>query len=208
MISMRINFVQLGVVLALLAGGVTARAQSTNPFLQARIDQPVELKVALPEVRADQKATTLNLAQKQAGTNLVLFFFSEQCGVTFRYKQRLQSLQKEFTGKGFTFVGVRCGRREKPDEPLDLAETRYLKMVFVDDATGVLAERFRVRQSLTFAVMDKAGKMRYRGGFDNNVDEKRVTKPYLRNALRALAAGKPVTVKEGFALGCAILPVK
>lgn len=185
-----------------------ARAQSTAPSLRAQIDQPVSLDFSLPEIRVDQAAATLSLAQQQAGKNLVLFFFSEQCGVTFRYKQRLQKLQKEYEGRGFAFVGVRCGRREKPNEPLELAEARYLKMPFADDASGTLTTLFQVRQSLTFAVMDKAGKLRYRGGFDNNADEKRVTKSYLPDALRALAAGKPIAVKEGRAIGCAILPIQ
>ena len=203
---MRNSRIRMSVLLALLPG--ITRAQAPRDTARAQLDQPVELNLSLPEVRTDQKVESLNLTEKQAGNNLVLFFFSEQCGVTFRYKQRLQQLQRDFEGKGFTFVGVRCGRREKPNEPLDLAEARYLHMPFADDASGVLMERFHVRQSLTFAVIDKAGRLRYRGGFDNNADEKRVTQSYLRNALRALAAGKPIAVKEGFALGCAILPVK
>ncbi len=174
---------------------------------RARMDQPISLDIALPEIRADREARTLNIAQTGAGKNLVLFFFSEQCGVTFRYKQRLQRLQKEFAGKDFVFVGARCGRRENPQSPLALAETQYLTMPFVDDATGLLVNLFHVRQSLTFAVVDKTGTLRYYGGFDDNVDEKRVTTSYLPNALRALAVGKPIPAKQGRAIGCAILPI-
>lgn len=174
---------------------------------RARLDQPVSLDIALPEIRADREARTLNIAQIGAGKNLILFFFSEQCGVTFRYKQRLQRLQKEFAGKDFVFVGARCGRRENPQSPLTLAETQYLTMPFVDDATGLLVNLFHVRQSLTFAVLDRAGTLRYYGGFDDNVEAKRVTTSYLPNALRALAAGKPIKAKQGRAIGCAILPI-
>lgn len=174
----------------------------------AQIDRPVQLDVTLPVIRADHKPSTLNLAQQASGKNLVLFFFSEQCGVTFRYKQRLRQIQQEYEPKRFTFIGIRCGQREKPDEPLDLAEARYLTMPFLDDASGTMMKTFRVQQSLTFALIDKEGRLRYRGGFDNSVDEKRVTKHYLRNALRALAAGNRVPAKEGPAIGCAILPIK
>ena len=191
------------------ATACAASESQTAPSPQrAQMDQPVDLDITLPEIRTDKQATTRNLAREWAGKPLVLFFFSEQCGVTFRYKQRLQQLQKEFEGKGFTFVGVRCGKREKPDAPLEIAEAQYLKMPFLDDANGALLNLFHVRQSLTFAVIDKTGKLRYRGGFDDNVEEKRVTKPYLRNALRALADGKAVTLKEGRTLGCAILPIE
>ncbi len=196
-------------------------AQKAKPLLAApggktlpvaRIDQPVALDYTLSEIGASKteagaKPATLNLAEAKGKNNLVLFFLSESCGVTFYYKSRLQRLQKDFANQGFAFVGVRGGRKEKPDAPLDLPETKYLPMPFVDDATGELIRYFKIRQSLTFAVIDRTGVLRYRGAFDDNVDARRVAKPYLRNALRSLAAGRPVAVKEVGAIGCALLPM-
>ena len=95
-----------------------------------------------------------------------------------------------------------------PDEPLQLAEANYLTMPFADDAAGDLVRYFGVRQSLTFEVIDRAGKLRYRGAFDDNVDEKKVKTTYLRNALNQIVVGKPVTAPQRSALGCAILPIK
>jgi len=155
--------------------------------------------------KSDHEKPTLSLVEAKGTKNLVLFFLSEQCGVTFFYKSRLQQIQKDFAGKGFVFVGVRGGKRQNPDEPLELAETNYLKMPFVDDTNGALIRYFRVRQSLTFAVIDREGRLRYRGGFDDSVDAAHVKKSYLRNALRDIAAGKPVAIKEGSAIGCAIV---
>ncbi len=171
--------------------------------------QPVSgLNYTLPEIHADHTSGTLNLAQLQAKKNLVLFFFSEQCGVTYFYKQRIQQLQRDFEAKGFTFVGIRAGKREHPNTPFDLPELNYLRMPFVDDPVGDLVHDFHIGQSVTFVVLDNAGKIQYRGGFDDNVDEKRVTHHYLRNALQALATGKPVPIQEGKAIGCAIIPLR
>ena len=174
---------------------------------RAQLDQPVTLDTILPEIRASHSANSVTLSGWNRDKTRVLFFFSEQCGVTYFYKQRLQQLQKDFETKGFAFLGIRCGRREKPDAPITLAEAGYLKMTFVDDVNGSLADQFQIKQSLTFAVLDPDGKMRYRGGFDDNVTEKRVQKSYLRQALGELAAGRPVTLKVGKAIGCAIIPV-
>ena len=194
-----------------MANRHTCLAQNTlmqeDRPLPAQMDQPVTLNITLPEIRANHSANTVTLSDWNRDKTRVLFFFSEQCGVTYFYKQRLQQIQKDFEGKGFAFLGIRCGRREKPDAPITLAEAGYLKMTFVDDANGSLADQFQVKQSLTFAVLDPNGKLRYRGGFDDNVTEKRVQKSYLRQALGELAAGKPVTLKVGKAIGCAILPV-
>ncbi len=181
--------------------------QQAGHISLAQLDQPVTLNTTLPEIRADHSQHVLALSDWQRDKTRVLFFFSEQCGVTYFYKQRLQQLQQEFEGKGFAFLGVRCGRREKPNAPISLAEASYLKMTFVDDATGALADCFQIKQSLTFAVLDREGKLRYIGGFDDNVTAKRVQKSYLRQALHELAAGNPVGVKTGKAIGCAIIPV-
>ncbi|RYG40536.1 redoxin domain-containing protein, partial [bacterium] len=102
---------------------------------------------------------------------LVLFFFNEQCGVTYSYKSRLRRLLKDFGAKGFAFAGVRTGLRQFPDRAVEVAEAKYLAMPFFDDAEGILMERFGVEQSLTFAVIDRAGRLRYLGGFDDNVNE-------------------------------------
>lgn len=196
----------------LLAIGLTlsARAQTTEPkpVTKAQLDRPVVLPETLPQIRADHKESRFSLTAHRAGKNLVLFFLNEQCGVTFYYKKRLQQLQNDFESRGFAFVGVRCGKKQHPDEPVDLPELGYLKMPFVEDEGGALADTFQISQSMTFAVIDRTGRLRYRGGVDDRVDAALVKKTPLRDALRALAAGKPVPVKEGRSLGCAILPVR
>jgi polyisoprenoid-binding protein YceI/peroxiredoxin len=162
----------------------------------------------LPEIRADRNTGTLNLAHLQGKKSLVLFFFSEQCGVTYFYKQRIQQLQHDFEAKGYVFIGVRAGKREHPNARFDLPELTYLSMPFADDPVGQLVHDFHIGQSVTFVVLDNTGKIQYRGGFDDNVDEKRVQRHYLRDALQSLASGQPVKVKEGKAIGCAIIPLQ
>ncbi len=179
-----------------------------SPSPRAQIGQPARLDFVLPRLGAGPGALPMDLARQKADDGgTVLFFLSEQCGVTYFYRARLQRVERDFAGRGFTFVGVRCGRKEHPEAPVVLPETKYLKMPFVDDAAGDMTRYYGVGQSLTFAVIDRAGRLRYRGGFDDSVDEGDVHHPYLRDALRALTAGKPVTKPVGLAIGCAIVPV-
>lgn len=184
------------------AGVATGRPQEAA---RAQMDRPARRDFLLPELVRSGSAAARKLSDLQVTKHLVLYFFSEQCGVTFYYKSRIQGLQKAFESRGFQFVGVRSGKHEPGSTPPELT---YLRMPFVDDAAGELVRYFDVKQSVTFVVLDPAGNLRYRGGFDDNVDEKQVKKPYLRNALQKLASGKPVTVKQGEAIGCAILPVQ
>ena len=212
--SMIRKILSLGICIATAAGiGVnfplhaqTQTEEVKTPILRAQLDRPAELPETLPEIRSDHKTGEIALAKYGQGKNLVLFFLNELCGVTFYYKKRLQRLQSDFEAKGFVFAGVRCGKKQHPGEPVDLPELNYLKMPFVEDQGGKLALYFGVSQSLTFEVIDKSGKLRYRGGFDDRVEAAQVKKSYLRDALRSLSNGKPVVVKEGKAIGCSIIP--
>lgn len=173
----------------------------------ARLNQPVALDIALPQIGAGPAEAALDFTRQKGDKNLVLLFLSEQCSITYFYKARLQKLVRDFGNKGFVFVGVRCGKKLHPEAPVTLPETSYLKIPFADDVRGELAARFGIRQSLIFAVVDKADRLRYLGGLDDSVDEASVRKMPLRDALRALAAGKPVAVQGGRSFGCAIVPL-
>ena len=54
-------------------------------------------------------------------------------------------------------------------------------------------------------LLDAQGNLVYHGGVDDNArDEKAVRQPWLRQAVEALADGKPVPLAETKALGCGI----
>jgi len=58
-------------------------------------------------------------------------------------------------------------------------------------------------------VLDKARTIRYMGALDDSLnDESKVTRSYLRQAVDALLAGKPVEVTETRATGCGVNYVK
>ena len=160
---------------------------------------------ALPRIGG---GTPLSLDEARGPANLVVFFLNEQCGVTVFYKDRLMRMVRDFEPKGFRFVAVRTGRKEKPDAPVVLPERAYLKIPFLDDVDGALMRRFGIGQSMTFAVLDRRGALRYQGGLDDAVDVAKVRRTPLRDALRAIALGKPIAVPRAPAIGCAILPVE
>ena len=163
------------------------------------------LATALPRIGP---GVPLSLDAVRGKGNLVVFFLNEQCGVTVFYKDRLRRLERDFAPLGFAFAAVRTGRKEDPSKSVELPERAYLKMPFLDDAHGTLMRAYGIGQSLTFAVIDHAGQLRYLGGFDDRVEESKVNRTPLRDALRAVAVGRPVRVPRAPAIGCAILPVE
>ena len=169
------------------------------------VSPPTPRTLPLPRIGGGSPAT---LDALQGRSNLVVFFLNEQCGVTHAYRGRLQRLFKDFDGKGFAFVGVRTGRKQFPNKPVDLPEVASLRIPFYDDADGALMRAYGVGQSLTFAVFDPQGRLRYQGGVDDSVDPAGVKRTPLRDALRSLATGRPVRVVRTPTYGCAILPVE
>ncbi len=173
----------------------------------AKMDEPVDMPWTVPNLVKTGVSGQFSMSEARGKDKLVLFFFNEACGVTHFYRDRITQLQKDFQPLGYRFLGVRCGRRETATGPLIVPEVKFLNMPFVDDAEGKVMTYFGVEQSVSFAVIDNAGKMRYFGPFDDHVVAAKAKKPLLRNAMREVAKGKPVTVKVGQALGCAILPI-
>jgi polyisoprenoid-binding protein YceI len=163
---------------------------------------------ALPLVRADHLKRSAALTDLQGSKTLLMLFFSEECGVTYLYRDRIKQLQRDYEPLGYTFVGVLAGRRQHPEKPAEISETNFLSMPIVEDVAGDLVRCYGIGQSVTFVMVDNTGKVRYKGGFDDNVDPKRVKANYLRSALAAHHAGRPILVPEGKAIGCAILPIK
>jgi hypothetical protein len=99
------------------------------------------------------------------------------------------------------FYAVRCSANDSPDAIKKFAEQRNFDMPILNDAKGELTKFYGIRNTPAFAVVDKKGVLRFKGGFDDNPDEARVRKPYLRDAIVAVMEGKDVSVKESPVFG-------
>src|SRR4029078_13733918 len=73
----------------------------------------------------------------------------------------------------------------------------------VADASSNVARAFGASHTPEAFVFDASGKLVYHGGIDDNAKEpNKVTQRWLRDALSAVAAGKPVAMAERKAFGC------
>lgn len=176
---------------------------------QVKVGETPKLPTDLPRIEvAGLSDRRVPLAPLRDGTALVLFFFNEQCGVTFYYKDRIAKLQRDFAPYSVQFLGVRTGQRQDPTGPLRVPEARYLQMPLVEDTDEQLMREFSIGQSVTFVVLDREGRVRYRGGFDDQLKPEKVRHPYLRDALRALVQHREIARTTAPAIGCAILPTR
>ncbi|MEP6756450.1 MAG: redoxin domain-containing protein [Chthonomonadales bacterium] len=185
----------------LCAVGISAMAVTADKVPDvATVGKPVKaftLKDVMTDLKPGMKADSamVALGKFKGKKEVVLFFMSEQCSVTWRYEKRMGKLMHDMAKKDVAFVGLRCSATDTAESIRKFAETRNFAMPVLNDDKGEVAKYFSVIQTPTFVVIDKAGVLRYRGSFDDNPEDAAAKKPYLRKAVVAVLNSKEVPVK-------------
>lgn len=109
---------------------------------------------------------------------------------------------------GFALVNSNAAKREAGDSFADM-QARYKEKGYnahyLLDEGNVVADAFAARTTPHVFLFDKDLKLVYKGAIDDNVDDpKAVTKHYLKDAITALVAGKPIETATTKNLGCSI----
>ena len=77
--------------------------------------------------------------------------------------------------------------------------------LYTVDEGSKLAMAFGATQTPQVFLFDSNGKLVYQGVIDDNPRKpKKVTKPYLLDAISALGSGKPISIAETKGRGCTI----
>lgn len=172
----------------------------------AVLDKPVvdfKLRDVTKDLKRSEKpeAAMVQLASFKGKKNVVMFFMSEQCSVTWRYEKRVGKLMQENAKKDVAFLGVRCSANDTVESIRKFAEAKNFAMPVLNDEKGEVSKFFKVIQTPTFVLIDKQGVMRYRGSFDDNAEEGDVKDSCLPNAIKAVLAGKEVALKSHAVFG-------
>jgi len=137
------------------------------------------------------------------GDTTVVVFVSTKCPVSNSYNQRMETLYKDYSAKGVKFLFVNANVNETSKEVAEHAkQVGFTFPVYRD--SGNVAELFNAMVTPETYVIDKLGVLRYHGYIDDSMNEARIKKQGLRNALEEVLAGKAVTVSETKAFGCAV----
>jgi len=76
--------------------------------------------------------------------------------------------------------------------------------VYAYDESQTIGRAYGATNTPQFFVLDKERKIRYTGAMDDNPNEARVSKNYLRDAVDAVLKGENPPVEETRAVGCGI----
>lgn len=133
---------------------------------------------------------------------LVVTFFSASCPCQRAHDPRLRELVEAF-GERVAFVSVDA----EADSSLAIArrekEKRGYLFPLLSDPEGALADALGARFATHSAVIDGEGRVRYRGGIDDDRSRLRPNaRQHLRDALEALLAGEEPEAKATKVFGC------
>lgn len=142
----------------------------------------------------------------RAGT--VVVFWSNQCPWVDKYEARLFDLAAGASGQGVSVVLVNANDPQAfPRETAAEARGRLSgkSVRYVSDAGGQLARAFGAERTPHVYLFDADSRLVYVGTIDDSPgDPTNVQKFYLREAIEAVAAGRPVPVPSTKAFGCTI----
>ncbi|MBX6314912.1 MAG: thioredoxin family protein [Isosphaeraceae bacterium] len=138
---------------------------------------------------------------------VVLVFLGNHCPVVQAYEDRLIDFVNDYKGKSVKVIGVSVNDRDDDRLP---AIKKYMKdhgsnYVYGYDESQKIGRDYGATNTPQFFVLDKDRVIRYMGAMDDNQNETKVTKTYLRDAVDALLAGKEIEVSETQPKGCAVV---
>jgi peroxiredoxin len=206
---MRQNRIVWSLLMVLTLAAGTACAQSGDGAQSAEVlalGAPAPMAdVAMKGV--DGKALTIAQAAGKKGT--LVIFTCNACPWVKRWETRIAAIGNAAKAKGIGVVAINSNEAINPEDGFPEMQKRAkklgLKFPYVQDETSDVARAFGATRTPEVFLFDAAGKLVYHGAIDDNAqDAKAVTKPYLTDAVNAVAAGSAVSTAETKALGCSI----
>jgi thiol-disulfide isomerase/thioredoxin len=159
----------------------------------------------IPAVIGDQDAS-LTLSDMKDDV-VVLVFLANHCPVVRQYDDRIIDFANDYKGKGVKLVGVAVQDNDQDRLPQikTKVKSQNAPYVYGYDETQAIGKAYGATNTPQFFVLDKTRTIRYMGAMDDNANEGRVKKTYLRDAVDAVLAGKTPEIDETRPMGCGVV---
>ena len=139
---------------------------------------------------------------------IVVMFLATQCPIVHDYAKRVSEISKEYTEKGFTFVGINSNKQEDIEEIIGYSEKNNFDFVMLKDWNNVIADQFKASFTPEIYVVSTDLELLYHGRIDEDRKGENIKHHELRSTLDAILAGEEVPVKKTKAFGGTIKRVK
>lgn len=138
------------------------------------------------------------------GRIVIVNFWSCECPHSRRTDERVLSMLRG-RGEDIVLLPIASNRSETPEALARAAEERGLPLV-LRDAEHTVADLYAAETTPHVFVMDRQGRLRYRGAVDDVTLRQRIpTRFFLDEVVGALLEGRVPPLMESPAYGCAIV---
>ena len=155
-----------------------------------------------------KKASLADLAKENG---LCVIFSCNTCPYVIGWEDRYNEIEAACAKNniGFVLVNSNEAKRNGADSMKEMIghakEKGYGKYAYVVDENHVVADAFGATKTPDVFLFNGKMELAYKGAIDDNMKQKdSVKEPYLKNAVEAMVAGKPITPGETKAIGCSI----
>ena len=193
-----------GLVFALVAAtGLAFAKDDAHGHAHAKLGE------AAPDFAVkDHNGKEVKLADLK-GKTVVLEWINPGCPYVKRHYEAgtMANLAKEYAeGGNVVWLAVMSNAGAKAEDMKAFAQKHNLPYPILMDGDGKVGKAYGAKTTPHMFVIDKAGKLAYVGGIDNDEDgDKSADRVnYVKNALDELKAGKPVSKQETASYGCGI----
>ncbi|MEO6018588.1 MAG: thioredoxin family protein [Polaromonas sp.] len=196
-------------VLAPWAASSALQAQGTT----AVVGQPA------PDFTATDTAGKTHKLSDYKGKLVVLEWTNPGCPFVRKHytgdgSGNMQSLQKEFTGRGVVWLSINSTETASADHlaPAKLAEWMAAKQgrptALLMDESGKIGQLFGAKTTPHMYIVSPQGQLLYAGGIDSiasaRVDDIKTATNYVRQGLNEALGGKPISVAASRPYGCSV----
>lgn len=143
----------------------------------------------------------------------VVIFTCIHCPFAKLYHERLNQLNAKYSKLHIPLLLINSSdtimfANECLPNMAKVAKEKKYSFPYLFDPSQIVAKDFKAEKTPHAFVIWKENNqwvIKYNGAIDDNGAQPELVKtPYITNALDELLAGKPVSIKEGYSIGCAI----
>jgi peroxiredoxin len=137
---------------------------------------------------------------------VVVVFTCNHCPVAVAYEDRLIQLTRDYQNKGVAVVAINVNNLEEDKLPAmkRRAQSKGFNFPYLYDPTQLIGRAYGATVTPHVFLLDGERKLAYKGAIDDNMNADKVSRHYLREAIDAVLAGKPVATATTQQRGCSI----
>lgn len=152
----------------------------------------------------------ISISDTRGEKGTLVIFTCNACPWVKAWEERIVSVGNAARSQGVGVIAINANDPNKVAEDSyevmqKRARERGMEFPYVVDSTSDVARAYGATRTPEVFLFDAEDRLAYHGAIDDNAkDASAVEQDYLKDAVQAVAAGKPVPVAETKALGCTI----